>query len=79
MPPEGAGCTFVAIISSSSISMFYFIAFIPPGACLIAVGFVQCHQRGLAVALLTMSVAINSFSRCGWGTNHVDIAPRSVF
>ncbi|XP_074653837.1 sialin-like isoform X2 [Tubulanus polymorphus] len=52
------------------------IAFVLPAAFTIATGFLDCTQRGLAVAFLTIAVTTSALNRSGYIVNHVDIAPR---
>ncbi|XP_074653838.1 sialin-like isoform X3 [Tubulanus polymorphus] len=53
-----------------------FIAFVVPSIFVIAVGFLDCTQRMLAVAFLTIAVTTTALCRSGYIVNHVDIAPR---
>lgn len=45
------------------------------GALLIALGYVECTQPVVAIALLVMAVSIAGFQYSGFLVNHVDIAP----
>jgi len=56
----------VIVVSATSI----------PAGLLVALGFVNCEMRSLAVALLCLTVGINSTCRAGFTINHVDISPR---
>ena len=43
---------------------------------LIGLSFLDCTQTGLAIALLTLAVAVNGFMFSGFFVNHMDIAPK---
>nr|KAG5708317.1 hypothetical protein BaRGS_034348 [Batillaria attramentaria] len=45
------------------------------GALLIALGYVDCTQPAVAIALLVLAVSIAGFQYSGFLVNHVDIAP----
>ncbi|XP_076461278.1 sialin-like isoform X2 [Babylonia areolata] len=46
------------------------------GALLIALGYVDCTQPTVAIALLVLAVSIAGFQYSGFLVNHVDIAPQ---
>ncbi|KAL8615137.1 hypothetical protein ACOMHN_054506 [Nucella lapillus] len=46
------------------------------GALLIALGYVDCTQPAVAIALLVLAVSIAGFQYSGFLVNHVDIAPQ---
>ena len=58
------------------MNTFAFPATVIPGILIVAMGFVECHLRYLAVALLCVGLFFNSFCRAGFMVNHVDISPK---
>ncbi|XP_062591838.1 sialin-like [Saccostrea cucullata] len=65
------------ILNTTNTRKFYQIsAFIGAGAMSVAVGYTDCDQRGVAVALLSLAVMFTGLCRAGFTVNHVDIAPK---
>ena len=46
------------------------------GALLVALGYTDCTQPAVAIALLVLAVSIAGFQYSGFLVNHVDIAPQ---
>ena len=57
------------------LCMFNSPAFIGAGSLIVAVGFVSCEDRMMAVALLTLAVGVEGMVYGGYMTNYVDFAP----
>lgn len=51
-----------------------FLAFIPPGICLVLIYFAKCNKQ-IVVALLCVTVGLNGFNFSSVTCNHIDIAP----
>ncbi|XP_005107788.3 sialin [Aplysia californica] len=56
--------------------LFQSLSFLGSGACIVAVGFIDCERRSLAVVVLTLAVALEGLSYAGYMVNQVDFAPR---
>ncbi|XP_048752020.2 sialin-like [Ostrea edulis] len=52
------------------------LAFIGAGVMSVAVGYITCEQRDVAVALLSVAVMFTGLCRAGYTVNHVDFAPK---
>ncbi|XP_012254703.2 putative inorganic phosphate cotransporter [Athalia rosae] len=51
------------------------IGHVIPAIALIALGYVDSHQKVLAVAILVIAVALNVPTLCGYQVNHMDLSP----
>ncbi|KAK7093243.1 sialin-like [Littorina saxatilis] len=56
--------------------VFQATSFLGAGACLVAVGFVDCEQRTTAVILLGVAVGFEGLCYSGYMVNQIDFAPR---
>ena len=54
------------------------IGFLSAAAFIVAMGFMDCQRRHLAVVFLTLGVAVTACGRSAYPINHLDIAPRWV-
>lgn len=55
--------------------LFNSIGMFVPAAALIYLGFLDENQKTLAVTLLIVAVSVNAGIFCGYGVNHIDLAP----
>ncbi|XP_045189876.2 uncharacterized transporter slc-17.2-like isoform X2 [Mercenaria mercenaria] len=65
------GCCTIVIARKS----FTIAGMLLPAALLIGLGYVDCTQPGVAIALLILGVATTGFQYSGWIVNHMDVAP----
>lgn len=59
-----------------NLSGCFVTAFIGAGVMSVAVGYITCEQRDVAVALLSVAVMFTGLCRAGYNVNHVDFAPK---
>ena len=52
--------------------------FLAPAASMLAIGFINCENRGVAIAMFCVGEGLSSFSRCGLYTICMELAPRFV-
>jgi len=52
------------------------ISFLGSSACMVAVGFIDCESRSVAVVFLTLAMAFEGVHYSGYMVNQIDFAPR---
>ena len=52
--------------------------FLAPAASMLAIGFINCENRGVAIAMFCVGEGLSSFSRCDLYTICMELAPRFV-
>ncbi|KAK2143014.1 hypothetical protein LSH36_887g02089 [Paralvinella palmiformis] len=62
--------------TTATRKIFNSIGMLAPAVFLIGLGFVECEQAILGVALLTVCVTLSGCAYTGFLVNHMDIAPR---
>jgi hypothetical protein len=60
----------------SLISNLFVTAFIGAGILLVAVSYITCEHRTVAVVVLSLAVMFNGLCKAGYYVNHVDFAPK---
>jgi len=45
--------------------------FLGAGACLVATGYIKCHE----VTMIVIAGGLSGISMAGWAVNHLDLAP----
>lgn len=52
------------------------IGFLVPASAILVVGFIDCEDRGWAIALLCVGIGMTGTQFPGFYSNHIDIAPK---